>query len=165
MLKCKGSHRRQESGAQKKVIIMALRKFTKARFLEQIGRGLLKRLLDEYRAEFHREGVVLPADSLEDREYYAALAKLALAEQGLPENFIEALYGVEAMANEYGKARLIRAAEEAGLALENIQQATYADFAVQVLLGDPALFTQKLDEVRITNLTSFEYHGSEEPVD
>jgi hypothetical protein len=116
---------------------MALRKFTKPKFLEQIGRGLLKRLLDEYRAEFDREGVVLPADSLEDREYYAALAKLALAEQGLPESFIEALYEVEAMANEYGKARLIRAVEEAGLALTIIQEATYADFAVQVLLADP----------------------------
>ena len=144
---------------------MALKKFTKPKFLEQIGRGLLKRLVDVYRPEFDREGVVLPAESLEDREYYAALAKLALAEQGLPESFIEALYGVEAMANEYGKARLIRAVEEAGLALENIQQATYADFAVQVLLADPVLFTQKLDEARITNLTSFEYHGSEEPVD
>ena len=144
---------------------MALRKFTKPKFLEQIGRGLLKRLVEMYRPEFDRDGVVLPDDSLEDREYYAVLAKRALAEEGLPESFIEALYGVEAMANEYGKARLMRGVAAVGVGLENIQEATYADFAVQVLLADPVLFTQKLDEARITNLTSFGYHGSEEPVD
>ena len=144
---------------------MALKRFTKPKFLEQIGRGLLKRLLDEYQAEFSKDGVVFPDESLADAEYYAALAKLALAEGGLPESFSEALYGIEAMANEYGKARLMGGVEEAGLALENTQEATYADFAVQVLLADPGLFNQKLDEMRITSLSSFEYHGCEEPAD
>ena len=166
MLKCKESQRRQESGAQEKEsLTMALKKFTKPKFLEQIGRPLLKRLLEEFRGEFDRERVVLPDESLADAKYYAALAKLALAEGGLPEGFSEALYGIEAMANEYGKARLMRGAEMARLPLENIQQATYADFAVQVLLADPDLFNEKLDEMRITSLSSFEYLGCEEPVD
>ena len=149
----------------KRSTIMALKRFTKPRFLEQIGRGLLKRLLEDYRAEFDRDGVALPADTLADRQYYVALSKLALAEQGLPEGFIEALYGIEAMANEQGKARLMGAVAEAGLTLENIQEATHADFAVQVLLASAALFGQKLDEMRIGGLSSFEYYGSVDSID
>jgi hypothetical protein len=144
---------------------MALKRFTNPKFLEQIGRELLKRLLDGYRPAFGANGLRLPDETLPDAEYYGALAKLAMAEQGLPAPLVEALYGIEAMANEHGKARLVQGVEEAGLRLENIQQATLADFAVQVLLADPDLFNEKLDQMRITSLTSFEYHGCEEPVD
>jgi hypothetical protein len=144
---------------------MALKRFTKAKFLEQIGRGLLRGLVARYQAEFAGGGVLLPDERLGDREYYAALARLALREHGLPERFIEALYGIEAMADEYGKGRLKQAADEAGLSLENVQQGTYADFAVQVLLADADLFRQKLDETRMGSLSSFEYYGSEEPLD
>ena len=89
---------------------MALKRFTKPKFLEQIGRGLLRGLVGRYQAAFAGSGVALPDESLGDREYYAALARLAL-------------------------------------------------------MADADLFRQKLDEVRIASLSSFEYHGSEEPVD
>lgn len=144
---------------------MGLKRFTKPKFLEQIGRPLLGRLLEQYGPEFARDSVVLPATMLPDKEYYAALAKLMLARKGLPEIFIEALYSVEAMANEEAKARLLRAAEQSGLEIERVEQSTCADFAVQVMLAAPALFAQKHNETRIVGLSSFEYYGCTDPVD
>ena len=145
---------------------MGLKRCVKPKFLEQIGRGLLGRLLDKFQPEFASNGVALPEASLEDKDYCAALAKQAVSQRGLPENFIEALYSVEAMANAEAKARLMRAVQnQPGLHLERIQEATHADFAVQVFLADPALFAQKHDEARILALSTFEYHGCREPMD
>ena len=69
------------------------------------------------------------------------------------------------MSNAEGKNRLLRAIEQAGLQLERIQTATYADIAVQVLLADAALFAQKHDETRIAAMSTFEYHGCVEAID
>ena len=142
-----------------------MKRFTKPKFLEQIGRGQLGRLLEQFQPEFTVDNITLPPTTLEDKEYYAALARLAVTGPGFPENFIEALYSVEAMANAEGKGRLLEAVEQAGIQIERIHTATFADIAVQVLLADPALFAQKHDEARIAALSSFEYHVCAEAVD
>ena len=51
-----------------------MKRFTKPKFLEQIGRGQLGRLLDKFLPEFTANNIALPPATLEDREYYAALA-------------------------------------------------------------------------------------------
>ena len=139
---------------------MKLRKFSKPKFLEQIGRGLLTRLLARFEADFTTHGIAPPAVGLDDEAYYGGLAKMAVAPQGLPETFIEALYGIESMASTEGKARLMQAVETANVPIERIQEATHADFATQVLLAAPELFAQKQDEAQVVKLSSFEYFGT-----
>ena len=142
-----------------------MKPYTKPKFFEQIGRMMLSRLLERYQPEFTAGNVVLPDNNMEDREYYAALSRRSATEPGFPENFVEALYSIEALSNAEGKSRLLRAAELAGLPIERIQTATFADIAVQVLLADASLFAQKHDETRIAALSTFEYHGCAEATD
>lgn len=142
-----------------------MKPYTKPKFFEQIGRTMLARLLERFQAEFTAGNVVLPDPNLEDREFYAALSTLSASRPGLPDNFFEALHSIDALANPEGRSRLLRAVEHAGVQIERIQTATHADIAVQVLLADAALFAQKHDETRIVALSTFEYHGSSEPVD
>lgn len=142
-----------------------MKPYTKPKFFEQIGRTMLAPLLQRYQPEFTAGNVVLPDNTLDDREYYAALSKLSVGKPGFPENFVEALYSVEALSNAEGKSRLLRAVDKTGLQIDRIQTATFADIAVQVLLADPSLFAQKHDETRIAALSTFEYHGCIEAVD
>lgn len=144
---------------------MGLKKFTKPKFVEQIGRTGLARLGEEYRADFGQHNLALPDVNLEDREYYAAWVHLAVAQRGLPDNFAEALYGIETMATPEGKARLMRAMQHSEARLERVQEATCADFAVQVFLADPELFRRKHDEARMSALSTFDYYGPQNPVD
>lgn len=142
-----------------------MKPYTKPKFLEQIGRPMLSRLLERYQSEFTAGSIVLPETTLDDPEYYAALSQLSACRPGLPENFVEALFSVEALANAEGKSRLLRAVEQAGIVIERIQTATFADLAVQVLLADAALFAQLHDETRILAMSTFEYYGCLEAKD
>jgi hypothetical protein len=144
---------------------MALKKFTNPKFLEQINRQRLTALLEQYQADFTEHGVALPDPTLDDDAYYAALAALAKGQSGLPSEFVETLYRIEAMANPHGKDRLLRGVEAAGVVIEEDQEVTYADYAVQVLLAAPELFVQKCDEAKIAAMTSFEYYGCPDAVD
>jgi hypothetical protein len=126
---------------------------------------MLGRLVKRFEAVFAEHGIVLPDPNLGDKEYYAALAKLATGPQGLPWDFVEALFGIEMMANPNGKGRLMQAARERGLELERIQECTDADFATQIFLLAPALFLQKQEETRILRMTSFDYYSAKDPVD
>src|SRR5688572_16936293 len=116
---------------------MKLRMFSNPRFLEQIGRGMLAQLLDQFAPEFARQGVALPPASLDDETYYNTVARLPQA----PERFVEALHGIEVMVTEDGRERLSRAIQAARL--EVIRDATHADFAAQVWLAQPELFAQQ----------------------
>ena len=61
---------------QEKADMMQFRTFSNPRFLEQIGRGMLAQLLDQFAPEFARQGAVLPASSLDDDAYYSEVARL-----------------------------------------------------------------------------------------
>ncbi len=139
--------------------MISLRTFSNPRFLEQIGRGMLAQLLDQFAPEFARQGAVLPASSLDDDAYYSEVARLPQA----PERFVEALHGIETMATDRGRERLSQAIQAAQL--EVSRDATHAEFATQVLLVQPELFAQQQEAARITGLTSFEYYGSVTPED
>lgn len=139
--------------------MISLRTFSNPRFLEQIGRRMLAQLLDQFAPEFARQGVSLPAASLDDDAYYGEVARLPQA----PERFMEALHGIEVMATESGRERLSQAIQAARL--EVSRDVSHADFAAQVWLAQPELFARQQEAARITGLTSFEYYGSAEPMD
>ena len=102
---------------------MKLRTFSNPRFLEQIGRGMLAQLLDQFAPEFARQGVALPEASLDDEKYYTALARLPQP----PERFVEALHGIEVMATEDGRELIARSCSIRPCSRQ--RQAVLQDFA------------------------------------
>jgi hypothetical protein len=144
---------------------MKFRRFTKPKFLRQVGRELLSKLFGRFSGELEAKDITLPSADLKDDDYFRELSALAMAPDRLPDNLIEALFAIEEMANEEGQERLEAAAAEAGLNLKFDEESSYGDIAVQVFLAKPELLAQKHNEQRLTRLSTFEYFGSKEPVD
>jgi hypothetical protein len=140
--------------------VAKFRRFTKASFLRQIGRGLLAQFLAEFGRELAGKGVAPPAADLDDGAYFEAVSHLALAPEGLPDELIEAIYAIETMANEEGHDRLLRAAQQTGLNLSVGERSTHADIAVQFWLADPFVFAEKHNRgEQHTDIQVFEMEG------
>lgn len=150
---------------QQKDKSMKLKRFTKPGFLKSIGRQLLGQFFDRFGDDLAANNVAMPAQELDDDAYFNLMSRVAMSPDGLPDNLIEAIYAVEAMANEEGQERLERAAQQAGLPLTLSENSSQADIAVQLWMADPALFAQKVNEQRLVRLSSFEYFGSATPMD
>lgn len=144
---------------------MKFKRFTKPKFLKQVGRDLLGKLFGRFSEDLAKIGVTLPTAELEDDAYFRALSGVALAPDGLPDNLIETLFAIEEMANEEGQERLEAAATQAGLDLKFDEKSSHGDIAVQVFLAKPELLAEKHNEQRLIRLATFEYFGSKKPVD
>jgi hypothetical protein len=139
---------------------MKFKRFTRPQFLKGIGREMLGQLCDQFAAALAARQVVLPARDGDEDTYYSGLAALTLTPEGLPDEFVEALLAIEALANAEGQERLERAVIAAGLPLEFPERATHGDMAVQVYLAQPALVLAQHHEVQLGRLSAFEYYGS-----
>ncbi|MEI6075236.1 MAG: hypothetical protein WCS94_06665 [Verrucomicrobiota bacterium] len=138
---------------------MKFRKFTKRQFLEQIGRGMLGNLFGKFDADLTAHGLKLPAADAPDDDYFAALSRITLAPDALPDNLIEALFKIEEMANDEGHDRLLTAAQLAKVDLKLGEETSFGDVAVQVYLANPDLLAEKHNEQRLIRLAKFEYYG------
>jgi len=136
------------------------RRFTKPQFLREIGRPLLTQLFGKFAAEFSAHSTALPAESLADEDYFASLARVALAPEALPVSLVEALTAIEEMATPEGQERLETALSRAGLGLTFHEESSHGDIAVQVYLAQPTLLVAQCNEARLGRLTAFEYFGS-----
>lgn len=143
---------------------MKFKRFTNTKTLRGLGRPLLGRFLDKFRDGLTAKGVALPAESLEDDDYFAALARIFLSPNDQPDDMIEALYAVVEMANDKGAERLLKGVAEKELPLVFDEKSSYLDIAMQVWLADPDLMTEKHSEHRLVALTSFQYFGTKTPV-
>jgi len=128
---------------------MKFRRFTKPKFLKQVGRPLLERLFEQFTDELAAKNVVMPKADAEDDAYFKALAEVVMAPEGLPDDLIEALFAIEEMANEQGQERLETAARQMNLDLRFDQDSSCGDIAVQVWLAKPELLHEKHNELRI----------------
>ena len=135
------------------------KRFTKPHFLKQIGRELLGQFLNRFSSELAEKQITFTATA-DDDAYYEAVARAAMAPDGLPEKLIEAAYAIEGMANDEGLDRLERATGENGLAFQFRENSTGAEMALQAWLTNPELFAEKFNEQRLTRLASFDYYGS-----
>jgi hypothetical protein len=144
---------------------MKFKRFTKPQFLKSIGRTLLDKLFGKYSGDLATVGKELPAQGAKDDDYFKSLSGLAMGADGLPDDLFEAMYAIEEMANEEGQERLENAPELAALGLKFDEKSSRGDIAVQVYLAAPELLAQKHNEMRLSRLASFEYHGSKEPQD
>ena len=144
---------------------LKFKRFTKPHFLKQFGRDYLGQFFNRFSAELAEKHITLPAATLEDDAYYEAVARLAMALDGLPESLVEAVHAIEGMANDEGEDRLERATSESGPAFQFRDEATTAEKAMHAWLADQELFVEIYNEVRLTRLASFDYYSSKSPQD
>src|SRR5688572_9074755 len=93
------------------------KRFTKPSFLKEIGRDLLGRFFDKFKDDISAKGVEMPGGALADDPYFERVARVAMAPDGLPDDLIEAIYAIEAMANADGQERLENAVARSGAQL------------------------------------------------
>jgi hypothetical protein len=141
------------------------KRFTKPQFLKQIGRDFLGQFFTRFSPELAEKQIALPAATLGDDAYYEAMARIAMAPEGLPGALVDAAYAIEGMANDEGQDRLERALGEQGPAFQFRDDSTTAEMAVQAWLTNPELFAEKFSEQQLARLAAFDYHGSKVPVD
>jgi hypothetical protein len=144
---------------------MRFKRFTKRAFLEEIGRDLLGRFFDKFKAGLADKQIVLPAPGLKQEEYFAALSRLVMHLDDLPPDLIEAIYAVEEMATAQGEERLQAAVARGELELTFKPESSRGDIAMQAYLAAPEVLAQQSNELRLARLSTFEYFGSKTPVD
>lgn len=144
---------------------LKFKRFTKPHFLKQIGRELLGQFFNRFGTELAEKQITPPAATLDDDAYFGAVAKIAMAPEGLPGPLVDAAHDIEAMANEDGQDRLERATGENGLAYQFRENSSCAEISMQAWLTNAEVFAEKFNEQRLTRLASFDYFGSKSPVD
>ena len=107
----------------------------------------------------------MPPQGTDDDVYFKSLAGVVMSPDEMPDSLIEDLFKIEEMANDEGVERLENAPELAALGIKFDENSSRGDIAVQVYLAAPELLAQKHNEMRLSRLASFEYHGSKEPQD
>jgi hypothetical protein len=144
--------------------MLKFKRFTKPQVLKHIGRELVSQFINRFSDELEAKDIALPKMNLADDEFYAGLANLFSAPEGLPESMSEALYAIDEMANDQGQEKLLNAAKLAGLPLPLNESTTHADLAMQVWMADPQLLADQHNRLRLVRLSSFEYYRGECPV-
>lgn len=142
---------------------MSLKRFTHAKHLRGLGRPLLKRFFEKFAKELTKCQATLPPESLDDDEYFKALAEVFLLPEELPPEMAEVLYAVLEMANDKGVDRLTKAAKAKGLPIDWEKKATDLDIVMQVWLADEILMLEKHSEHRLMGMTAFQYWGTKTP--
>ena len=143
---------------------MKFRRFTKTKFLTQMGRELLGQFLARFQTGLKNAGVELPKSDLADEAYFAALATLFEHPDGLPGEMNEVLFAIDALSNEDGQERLEEAAKKEIPELKFDGKSSRPDIALQVWLVNPKGLARVHNEARLTRLSSFEFHGTASPV-
>ena len=144
---------------------LKFKRFTKPHFLKQIGRDTLGQFFNRFSPALAEKQITPPAATLDDDAYYEAVARQAMAVDGLPEALVEAVHAIEGMANEEGEDRLERATGENGPAFQFCDDATMAEKAMQAWLANPEQFAVIFNELRLTRLASYDYYSSKLPMD
>lgn len=82
-----------------------------------------------------------------------------MAVEDLPPDLTEAIYEIEAMANEEGQDRLEKTIAGAGTKITIEEESTCAEIALQVWMGNRRLFARAYQESQFARVSSFDYFG------
>lgn len=114
-------------------------RFTRAEFLQRIGRGPVEDFFERFRRELSVARLSLPALHLEDAEYLSGVAELVKAPGRFPRGLTEALLAVVSMARAEGMDQLRAAVRAAGLAVPCNPEAPAEQFCFQVAVANDKL--------------------------
>ena len=126
----------------------SLRRFSCPEVLKSINPDHLVAFLMPHRRFFTSRGVSLPAPNANDEIDYQALVKVFLSPDAkTPKELIDALYFVDELATPEGMDALLAEADRLDLALDDGNDHTPADVAVQVWLLNKDILERKHAQV------------------
>lgn len=139
-----------------------LRPFTSPENLRAITPIYLLRLLELHRSYFDGRGLQLPAAESRVEPDYELLAEiLATPDRDTPSTLIDALFFVTELATPEGMDSLLVELRERGLSIDDGDEQTPIDVAIQVWLLDPDILQEKHAEQHLLRPRSFEYFQTE----
>ncbi|KAF0112975.1 MAG: hypothetical protein FD149_2281 [Rhodospirillaceae bacterium] len=133
------------------------RRFAQPDILKTIARDRLIAFLEPFARYLMDRGLGLSIGSEIDYDRLSAI--LMDPDEKTPPEFADALYFIHEMSTSDEMDRLLEAAREANLVLDDIPDPSPADIAVQVWLKDRSLFERKHAELRPK---SFEYFAGQD---
>lgn len=135
-----------------------LRPFTSPENLRAITPIYLLRLLEPHRSYFDARGLQLPpAESRLEPDYELLAEILATPDMDTPSTLIDALFFVTELATAEGMDALLVELRERGLSIDDGDEQTPIDVAIQVWLIDPDILQEKHAEQHLLRPRSFEY--------
>lgn len=135
-----------------------LRRFASPEPLRTITPRYLIRLLEPHRAYLEGRGLTLPSiDSGELPDYDQLAEILANPDRDTPASLIDAIYFVTELATPEGMDALIDEMRSRGHSLDEGQDQSPIDVAIQVWLVDPDILQEKHAEQYLLRRRSFEY--------
>lgn len=144
-------------------MIVRFKRFARLSVLKRIGRELLDRFLRQFERELKTQGLVCPAATLDDSEYYGAWNRLLSAPDQLPDRLNEALFAIDEMSGPEGQEQLELALARTAFPPAFNPDSSREDIALQVWLDDPALLARVHNQQRLRRLKTFEYFGNDRP--
>lgn len=137
---------------------LRLVRFTNWRHLKHLSRELLKKLVGPFVTKITGRGIELPAEDLEDRDYYTKWTGVFAHPENLPEDLTETLITIDEMSTEAAHENLMEQMELAGIGVEADEKPTAMEVAVQVHLKNPDFLKEKHAEERLRRLRSFVHY-------
>ncbi|WDI40483.1 hypothetical protein [Bremerella sp. P1] len=137
-----------------------LRHFSSPHVLRGISPERLLSFLGPYREFFQSRDYELPTDATEEIDYEGLVSIFMTPTEDSPGELLDALFLVDEMSTPFSMATLIDIAEEAGYELEDGDDHTPADIAIQIWLLDPDILERKHAEQFLFKRKSFEYFQS-----
>jgi hypothetical protein len=139
-----------------------LRRFSNPSVLRAIAREKLLAFLTGYSDFFANRGYDLPRpDDGEDLDYQQLIDIFMSPNEATPPELVDALYLVDEMSSHEGMATLLDAAEREGIVLDDGDEHTPADIAIQVWLQNSELLERKHAEQFAYKPKSFEYYQTD----
>lgn len=136
------------------------KRFGRLAVLKCIGRELLVRFFDSFKAELNLSRISLPSSHVDDDQYFGSIARLLAAPEGLPETLNEVLFAIDELSSADGQERLEEAIACAGLAMEFLPGSSRADLALQVWLAAPELLARVHNCHRLRRLSTFAHFAA-----
>jgi len=136
-----------------------LRHFSSPQVLRAIAPDQLRAFLEPHRAFLASRGYELPTD--EEIDYQALIGVFMAPSESTPRELLDALFLVDEMSTHEGMDTLIEAANAEGLVLDEGEEHSPADIAIQVWLLNREILERKHAEQFAFRPKSFEYHRTD----
>ena len=138
-----------------------LRHFSNPQVLRGVAPHRLLAFLNPYRDFFIGRDYELPADVSEELDYERLVNIFMTPMESTPTDLVDALFLIDEMSSQFGMATLIDATEREGCILEEGDDHTPADIAIQVWLFNPDILERQHAEQALYKRKSFEYFHME----
>lgn len=139
-----------------------LRHFSSPHVLRSIAPERLLSFLQSYQDFFAERGYELPVAEAEEEIEYQRLIDIFMApSEATPRELLDALFLVDEMSTHEGMETLIEAASRDNIPLDNGDEHSPADIAIQVWLHDSEILERKHAEQFLFKPKSFEYYQTD----